>query len=67
MISTVKELIETLSKLNEECEIYLAAEGEVLPGHIEVKALMEKGNSKPVGVFLSTYISEKMERLINNN
>ena len=67
MSLTVGDLIEALKSIPKDCEVFLTNEDEVMHGHIEIKALMEKGNSKPIGVFFSTVIDEDLERLINNN
>ena len=67
MCSTVGDLIEVLKSIPEDCEVFLTNDDEVMPGNIEIKALMERGNSKPLGVVFSTVINEDLERLINNN
>ena len=67
MVRTVKDLIEILSELPDECQVFLTKENEVIPAEIEIKALMEKGSPEPLGVILNTVLSEEMERLITNN
>ena len=67
MVSTIKQLIDVLNELPEDCNIFMSHEEEVIPGSIEVKALMKKGESKPLGVILSTGMDDEMQRLINNN
>ena len=67
MVSTIKELIDVLNDLPEDCQVFLTKDNEVIPAEIEVKHLVEKGSREPIGVILNSVLSEEMQRLINNN
>ena len=67
MVSTIKELIDILNDLPKDCQVFLTKDNEVIPAEIEVKKLMQKGDSEPVGIILNSVLSEEMQRLINNN
>ena len=67
MVSTIKELIDVLTELPEDCQVFLTKGNEIIPAEVEVKKLIHKGDSEPMGVILNTVLSEDMQRLINNN
>ncbi len=67
MLNTVKELIEVLSDLPDDTQIFLQTSDKVItPAEIEVNTLLDKSTHDIHGVIITTVLSEEMKRLIND-
>ena len=67
MVHTVKELIDVLSDLPDETQVFLnTSDGQVTPAEIEVQMLLDKRTKYIHGVIIKTVLSEEMQRLIND-
>ena len=67
MLHTVKELIEVLSDLPDDTQIFLQTSDKVItPAEIEVHTLLDKSTHDIDGVIITTVLSEEMKRLIND-
>lgn len=67
MVHTVKELIEVLSDLPDDTQVFLnTSDGVVTAAEIEVQTLLDKKTRNIDGVIITTVLSEEMQRLIND-
>lgn len=67
MVHTVKELIDVLSDLPDETQVFLGtSDGQITPAEIEVHILLDKRTSDIDGVIIKTVLSQEMQRLIND-
>ncbi len=67
MLNTVKELIEVLSDLPDDTQIYFESSDKIIiPAEVEVQTILDKSTNDIDGVIISTVLSEKMKKLIND-
>ncbi len=78
MLNTVKELIDVLSDLPDDTQIYFEssepafktgkfeAYKRIIPAEVEVQTILDKSTNDIDGVILTTVLSEKMQKLIND-
>lgn len=67
MLNTVKELIEVLSDLPDDTQIFFEASDKIIiPAEVEVQTILDKSTNDIDGVILTTVLSEKMQKLIND-
>jgi hypothetical protein len=67
MLNTVKELIEVLSDLPDDTQIFFEASDKIIiPAEVEVQTILDKSTNDIDGVIISTVLSEKMQKLIND-
>jgi hypothetical protein len=67
MLNTVKELIEVLSELSDDTQIFFEASDKIIiPAEVEVQTILDKSTNDIDGVILTTVLSEKMQKLIND-
>ena len=67
MLNTVKELIQVLSDLPDETQIFFEASDKIIiPAEVEVQTILDKSTNDIDGVIISTVLSEKMQKLIND-
>jgi len=67
MLNTVKELIEVLSELPDDTQIFFEASDKIIiPAEVEVQTILDKSTNDIDGVILTTVLSEKMQKLIND-
>jgi len=67
MLNTVKELIEVLSELPDDTQIFFEASDKIIiPAEVEVQTILDKSTHDIHGVIITTVLSEEMKRLIND-
>ena len=67
MLHTVKELIDVLSDLPDDTQIFFEASDKIIiPAEVEVQTILDKSTNDIDGVIISTVLSEKMQKLIND-
>ena len=67
MLNTVKELIDVLSDLPDDTQIFFEASDKIIiPAEVEVQTILDKSTNDIDGVIISTVLSEKMQKLIND-
>ncbi len=67
MLNTVKELIEVLSDLPDDTQIFLQTSDKgITPAEIEVQTILDKSTHDIHGVIITTVLSEKIQKLIND-
>lgn len=67
MLNTVKELIEVLSDLPDETQIFFEASDKIIiPAEVEVQTILDKSTNDIDGVIIKTVLSEKIQKLIND-
>jgi len=67
MLNTVKELIEVLSDLPDDTQIYFeASDKRIIPAEVEVQTILDKSTNDIDGVIITTVLSEKIQKLIND-
>ena len=67
MLNTVKELIEVLSDLPDDTQIFFEASDKIIiPAEVEVQTILDKSTKDIDGVIITTVLSEKMQKLIND-
>tara|TARA_R100001163_G_C4878337_1_gene76855 strand:+ start:35 stop:238 length:204 start_codon:yes stop_codon:yes gene_type:complete len=67
MLNTVKELIEVLSDLPDDTQIFFEASDKIIiPAEVEVQTILDKSTKDIDGVIITTVLSEKIQKLIND-
>ena len=67
MLNTVKELIEVLSDLPDDTQIFFEASDKIIiPAEVEVQTILDKSTNDIDGVIITTVLSEKIQKLIND-
>ena len=67
MLHTVKELIDVLSDLPDDTQIFFEASDKIIiPAEVEVQTILDKSTNDIDGVIITTVLSEKMQKLIND-